>query len=222
METPGFLGHFHALDDATRWRFLRQVAAMNQPPPQETIWRCTRHPGFRLHTGSPWLEATVLDGDVVRIRTPRGSHDVDFVISCTGIVYDLHARPELRSIAPHAALWADRYRPAADDDEGLSRSPYLGSAFEFTEREPGSAPWLRDVHNFTFGATASQGLSAASISGMKYGVRRLVDGIARDLFAADAQWQLQSLQSYHEPDIAHYQPGQPLDAWEASDQPSIA
>jgi hypothetical protein len=43
------------------------------------------------------------------------------------------------------------------------------------------------------------GLSRTSISGMKYGVRRLVAGLARDLYLGDTQRHLASLLAYDTP-----------------------
>ena len=61
---------------------------------------------------------------------------------------------------------------------------------------PGCAPALRHLHNFTFGAPPSMGLSGASISGMRPGVERLASGLSRDLFVDDAQRHLDDLLRY--------------------------
>jgi len=45
------------------------------------------------------------------------------------------------------------------------------------------------------------GLSGASISGMKFGVPRLAQGITRDLFPADADIQQASLAGYDVRDL---------------------
>jgi cation diffusion facilitator CzcD-associated flavoprotein CzcO len=221
IESSGFLGHFNDLDDAARWRFMRQIRSMNQPPPQETLWRCTSHSNFRLRTQSAWLEARVEDG-VMRVTTPQEILDFDFLIFGTGAVNDLTARPELKSFVSDIALWGDRFSPALDEeDEALACSPYLGKGFEFIEKHPGQAPLLKNIHNFNFGATTSQGLSASSISGMKYGLRRLIPAVTRDLFVADADWQLQALANYSDPEISSFSPGLPLDEWEARTSPVL-
>ena len=48
MEFAGFLGHYWTLPDLERWRFMRQINAMSQPPPQDTLWRCSRFPNFAI------------------------------------------------------------------------------------------------------------------------------------------------------------------------------
>ncbi len=83
----------------------------------------------------------------------------------------------------------------------LARHPYLGAAFEFMERHPGSAPFLGRLHNFTFGAMPSLGITGAAITGMKYGVRRLVNGLARDLFREDSAAYYQDLLTYAVPEL---------------------
>ena len=65
----------------------------------------------------------------------------------------------------HIALWRDRFTPPpGEESDLLARHPYLGSAFEFTEREPGTAPFLSRLHNFTFGAMPSLGLTGVGHS----------------------------------------------------------
>lgn len=206
MEFPGFLAHYSELDDAMRWAFMRQVNRMLQPPPQDTLWRCNRHRNFRLRTASPWLAAHS-GGDAIVVRTPDASLEFDFLIFGTGLVNDLAARPELAAVAPHAAIWQDRYQPPPEDaDDHLGHSPYLGPGFELTEKTPGAAPWLRSIHLFTHAATPSMGLSAASITGMKYGIRKLVCGVTRGLFLAEAQAHLEGLRSYSELEISTLEP----------------
>ncbi len=221
MESHGFLGHYYALSDAARWTFTRQVASMNQPPPQETLWRCTNHTNFALHTGSAW-HSVELKSEGMHVQTPQGTMIFDFLIFGTGLTQDLHKRRELAGLAADIATWADRYVPVAgEEDDALARSPYLGAHYEFIERHPGSAPHLRNIHAFNFGATLSQGLSAASISGMKFGLRRLVTGLVGDLFMQDAEWHLQSLRAYALPEIESYRPGLPIDEWEQSGVPTF-
>ena len=83
----------------------------------------------------------------------------------------------------------------------LARHPYLGPAFEFTEREPGTAPFLGRLHNFTLGALPSLGITGAAITGMKYGVPRLVNGLVRDLFREDAAAHYRDLLAYAVPEL---------------------
>ncbi len=198
-ETVGFLKHAGDLPDADKWRFIRQILRMGQLPPADTLERARGHAGFHLHGGCAW-ESVVPYGDGVRIRCAGGEvHDADFVIVGTGFVTDLRRRPELAEIEPHIARWSDRYHPPDDQrHDDLARHPYLGPSFEHTERHPGEAPYLRYLHNYTFGGLASLGFGGASISGMKYSIPRLVGGITGSLFVEDRDAHFQSLCNYAE------------------------
>lgn len=203
MKSSGFLGHYAEMPDLLRWRFMRHIFNLNQPPPQDTFWRCRKHANFAYHTGCPW-NSVAMQGEEIVVGTPLGDLRFDFVIIGTGFEIDLRLRPELAAIAGSIATWGDRFSPPLGEESALlSSHPYLGDAFQFTERVPGTAPYLANIHNFTFGATPSMGLSGASISGMKYGVRRLVAGLARDLYVADAPTHLDSLLAYVTPELVN-------------------
>jgi cation diffusion facilitator CzcD-associated flavoprotein CzcO len=201
MEFAGFLGHYWTLPDLDRWRFMRQINAMSQPPPQDTYWRCTRYPNFVIRPGAAWT-SVALENDGIAVETPKGRFAFDFLICGTGILSDPATRPELARISPHIARWNDVFEsPAGEEDAYLGTTPYLGPAFEFTEKNVGTAPYLKNIHNFTYGATPSMGLSAASISGMKYGLPRLIMGIVGDLFRADSADHFRALACYSELEI---------------------
>ena len=198
----GMLGHFAELDDLHRWRFMRYILEKPpMPPPQETFWRCRKFDNFAWHTNCAW-RAVRYDGKVATVETEGGPFTFDFIIFATGFETDLSARPELAPIVRHIALWRDRFTPPpGEESDLLSRHPYLGPAFEFTERKPGSAPYLGRLHNYTFGAMPSVGLTGGAITGIKYGVRRLVSGLVRDLFREDAEAYYRELIAYSDPEL---------------------
>lgn len=198
---PGFLRHFGTLDDATRWRFMRHLLTIREALPRETWDRCTRHPRFHLHTGSPW-EAVEPRGGAVAIRTPRGEFAADFLILGTGFDMDIGLRPELAGFADRIATWGDRYTPPAGEAESrLARYPYLGPGQQFVEKTSGAAPFLRNIHLFDFGATLSFGPSGASINAMKFAAPRVVQALVRDLFAADAEAHYRRMVEYQVPEF---------------------
>jgi len=201
MEFTGFLKHFADLDDEWRWRMMNHIFTVNQPPPHETYARATSFSNFYLHAQCPWTGAAV-DGDRARIFTPAGSRLFDFLIIGTGFVVDLRQRPELAAIEAEVARWSDRYTPPpGEENPQLAAYPYVGPHFEFQEKVDGQAPYLKHIYNFTFGATVSAGLGGASISGMKYGLARLVTGITRSFFQEDAELYYNSLLAYDEPEL---------------------
>jgi cation diffusion facilitator CzcD-associated flavoprotein CzcO len=193
----GMLGHFAELDDLHRWRFMRYILEKPpMPPPQEAFWRCRKFENFAWHTNCAWRTVRY-NGKAATVETNGDPFTFDFVIFATGFETDLAARPELAPIVDHIALWRDRFTPPiGEESDLLCRHPYLGTAFEFTEREPGSAPYLGRLHNFTFGAMPSVGLTGGAITGIKYGVPRLVRGLVRDLFREDAEEHYRELLAY--------------------------
>jgi FAD-dependent urate hydroxylase len=198
---PGFLRYFGELDDATRWTFMHYLLDIREALPVETWNRVTRHANFALRTGSPW-DAVRVVGDAVAIATPQGELEADFLICGTGFRIDLARRPELRGFTDRIATWADRYTPPEGErNERLAPFPYLGPEHQLTERAPGTAPFLRDIYLFDFGATMSCGPSGASINAMKYAVPRLVGSISRDLFHADIDHHWRTLRAFQEPEF---------------------
>lgn len=201
METPGFLAGYATLGDLERWRLMRHVTSMSQPPPQDTFWRCLKHSNFSLHPGAAWNRVT-LEGDEIVVETPQGLMRFDFLIAGTGISANVRMRPELAEFAENIASWNDVFvPPPGEEDAYLGRAPYLGQGFEFTERMPGRTPALNRIHNFTYGATLSMGLSASSISGMRYGVPRLVRAVVSSLFRQDYAQHYAALQAYDDLEI---------------------
>jgi cation diffusion facilitator CzcD-associated flavoprotein CzcO len=198
----GMLGHFADLTDLERWRFMRRILEeLPIPPPQNAFWRCRSFKNFAWHADCEWRSIRY-GRNVASVETDAGTFTFDFIIFATGVETDLSARPELARIVHQIALWRDRFTPPPGEESDLLASyPYLGPAFEFTEREPGAAPFLSRLHNFTFGATASLGITGAAIPGIRYGVPRLVDGLVRDLFREDAVAHYRDLLDYAEPEL---------------------
>ena len=191
--TAGFLRHFGDLDDATRWRFMHYILNTRMGMPPETWTRANEHPNFSLHTNSNWKSAKV-SRDGILIETEQGSFHADFIISCAGHNQDIGKRPELKDFAEHIRLWSDQYTPPSElQDERLGRYPYLGTNFQFLEKSPGSAPYLRHIHDFTFGPTLSFGPSGCSISTLRLTVPMVVAGITRGLFIEDSELHWKSL-----------------------------
>jgi cation diffusion facilitator CzcD-associated flavoprotein CzcO len=200
MEFAGFLRHFGDLDDGRKWRFMKTIFDMNQPPPQDTFDRCIRFEQFDLSLGSP-VESVLLKGEEISLTTPKGTGRFDFLIAGTGFTVDFEARPEIRRFASKIARWRDRYRPPLGlESASLGEFPYLSPNFQFTERNPGEVPYLKKIFSYTFAAMPSLACSAG-ISALKFGVERLVQGITRNLFLAGADHHLETLQNYGEPEL---------------------
>lgn len=197
MEFSGFLRHFAQLPDLMKWRYMRRIFEMNQPPPQDTYDRCARHGQFALITGAP-VDAIAMQGEDIVLQTPQGNIRADFLIIGTGFAIDFSARPELRQMAGKVALWGDRFTPPkGEENRQLASFPWLDDGFALQEKTAGTAPWLNQIYCYTFAAMPSLACSAG-ISALKFGMDRLVGSITRQLFVNDADQHLQSLLAYDE------------------------
>jgi FAD-dependent urate hydroxylase len=200
MEFAGFLRHFGDLDDARKWRFMKLIFDMNQPPPQETFDRCRHYGNFSMRLGCP-LESVRFENGRSWLTHSQGTGAFDFLIAGTGFAVDLAARPELARFHDKIARWSDRYRPPDDERHPLLGSyPYLSPHFQFTEKAEGRAPFLANIFSYTFAAMPSLACSAG-ISALKFGVDRISTGISRGLFVEDADLHLQSLRDYAEQEL---------------------
>ncbi|MCR8546891.1 NAD(P)/FAD-dependent oxidoreductase [Salipiger sp. P9] len=196
---PGYLGHFQALPDAERWRFNRLSQTFKVPPTQDQYDRAVADPRFAMVFDAPVTGCRV-EGDAVRLDTPKGTLLADHLLLGTGYVEaDLRLRPELGRIAETCTLWRDRYSPPPEDaDAGLGRFPYLSEDFAFVPRGAG-AEWLRRVHLFTYGAAPSVGPVSNGITGMKYGVPRMVEALVAAFFREDAAFHARRMAAYDAP-----------------------
>jgi cation diffusion facilitator CzcD-associated flavoprotein CzcO len=200
LESHGFFRNFPDIADADRWRFMQRLLSMPMPPPNDTVERTMRHPNVRLHLASPVLDAAAGDSGL-RLLTPHGWHDADFLILGTGFSVDLTRRPEFSAIAPHVALWGDRHSPpVSESDPGAAKFPYLGPHFEFCEKHAGAMPALRNIHLFNTGSVMSMGIIAGGLNGMPWGIPRLVAGLSRDFYLAEVERIFADFADYKEPD----------------------
>jgi cation diffusion facilitator CzcD-associated flavoprotein CzcO len=205
---PGFLDHFGDLDDAARYRFARRLLAYRTPPTQEMYDAAHAFANFRMIAGLPLTGASIADGRI-RLESETCALEFDHLLLGTGYEVDLARRPELASFQNRIALWRDRFRPpAGEEDATLLGYPYLGLSFELVEKVAGTAPFPRHVHVFNNSAVLSLGPVCNGITGLKSGVRKLVGGITRGLFADDADQHFRSLDGYRK---VHFNP-QPASA----------
>lgn len=192
----GFLKHIGEMPDEWRWRIMGNILNAREGFPTDTYKRVIAFPDFTMQVDRPWTDAR-MEGDRIRIETPRGPFLADYAICGTGIRQDVAQRPELASFADKIALWRDRYTPPpGEEDPLLAAYPYLGPDYCLLERVPGEAPWLADIHVFGIGATLSFGPSGSSINAMTAAVPKVAAGVTRGLFAGDLQRHWESLLAY--------------------------
>jgi len=182
IEFTGFLRHFGDLDDAMKWRFMKLIFDMNQPPPQDAFERCARFDNFTLHLDSP-IQSLALAQDVIQLKNTAGSDKCGLPPSGHRFRYRLRGASGARS---HRT--ADRALvgplPAAGrrGESLLSAYPYLSPYFQFTERVPGAAPYLKNIFCYTYAAMPSLACTAG-ISQLKFGARPHGFGITRRAFS---------------------------------------
>jgi len=191
---PGFLTGYASLDDARRWRFYTYIFSEQVPPPYESVLRCEKHKGFTLRFAEGWQD--ILPGP--EVTTAKGRYKFDAVVVCTGFDVDLMDRPEIAAFRDSIETW-HAHAPAGEAAKfpEEARFPYLGDAFQLR----GTAPGLGQVHLFNWGSTMSHGALAGDIPGLETGARRLAQGIARDLFLADADLHWQRLLAHNEDEL---------------------
>ncbi|MCT9812555.1 NAD(P)-binding domain-containing protein [Acidovorax sp. Be4] len=181
----GFYDHFHALPDALRWRHALRLRRAGTTPPADSLQRALAHPQFHLHLGAPWDSAQVERNQVVA-RVGDQAHAFDFVIAGTGYSNDPSQRAELARIAPLIARWSDRFTPQREEEDAvLGLQPYLSASLAFTQKTPGSAPWLGAIHVFNPSGAINAGGPLGDVPSMKRDIPAAVRGISSDLFLAD-------------------------------------
>jgi FAD-dependent urate hydroxylase len=199
--SPGYSQGFHQLSDDWRWRIRHYMNVEQTPPPRGSTLRVSRHRQARFNMASPVLSAE-MRGDVIRLSTPKGSFDLDFLVFATGFRVNLEARPEFESFAPFIRFWRDRYQPVrGDEDEELAESPDLGAAFEFLPKSPDACPGLSRIHCFAYPAVMTHGPLSGDIPAISDGARRLADGLAASFFKEDVADHFERIKNYDDPEL---------------------
>ena len=198
MEKSGIIGRYVALGDAAKYRVIASFLERNQPPPNDTFERAAAWPGFALHLGSPWEQVEDTPEGVV-VTTPHGRFTFDFVVLSTGMLTDPSLRAELAGLAGDIARWRDRYAPPAEIANRLvDDHPYLSDGFAYQGKDAAADARLHGLFAFNYSALISLGLSASALSGLKYAIPRLVEGVANQLFLDDEAAMLDDYLTYDE------------------------
>lgn len=184
IETTGFLRHFGDMPDALKWRAMHAYFTAGTPPPAWSLARAEAA-GVAFHPVG-WQATRPVPGGVVA-ETAAGPERFDVLIFGTGHRVDPDLVPELAPFRGRIACWEDRYAPPEALRHGaMARYPYLDAGAALLEREPGTCPHVGLIHVFNWGATLSLGICASSITGMKFGLARVVPGVTRSLWLEQA------------------------------------
>ena len=182
---PGAYDNYRQLPDAVRWRQAVRSREAGSAPAPEAVRRASASQRFHLHLAASWRHAGLDAGQVVA-DAADGTFRLDHVIAATGHSADPALRPELTDFADRILLWRDRYAPPPDESDALLGShPYLGEGYEYLEKVPGEAAFLRNVHVHDPSGAVSFGLPTGDLAGMRRDVPALIARISRDLFLED-------------------------------------
>ncbi len=184
-EYPGAYCNYPQLPDAARWFQAWRFRQAGSTPSRNAIERAIAFPNFHIHLSAPWKSAREM-GDRIVTQVNDDVFEFDFAIAGTGYFVDPTKRPELADFAQHIALWRDRYEPPEDlRDDYLGTHPYFGSAREYLEKVPGTAPYLKDIHVFNPAGFVSFGLPIGDIFSIRRDIPAIVSCISHDLFKED-------------------------------------
>jgi len=197
----GFTHGFPDLPPEWRMKLLDYIASERVAPPHASVLRVFRHSNAALWLGAP-VTAVRKEGRRLLLETPKGRFPADHVILGTGFAIDLNKPPELAACAPlirtHADLIHQLERP--EQAEWLA-FPALSPSFQLAEREPGTAPFLQNIHCFTYAAAMTHGNVSGDIPAVSDGAQRLARGMASDLFRADLNYHWGRLEAFEDPEL---------------------
>lgn len=197
MEVSGMIERFPVLSDADKYAGMAHFFKHNQPPTNDTFERAVSWPGFQLHLASPWLDVEEKENGEVMVTTPKGQYTFDFLIISTGLLTDPALRPELKLIEKYIARWRDCYKaPPEIANPTLDAHPYLNLGFAFQSKDEEGKKLLHGLFAFNYSALISCGLAASALSGMRYGIPRIVAAVADQLFLDDRDANLHDFFDY--------------------------
>jgi FAD-dependent urate hydroxylase len=197
----GFSEGYHNLSDEKRWILMTECFQEGIPPPVEALERVKHHSHFSVNPGIHVHTARIKDNQV-QLETNKGLLAYDFLILATGFAIEGRKQPELAPFVDQIQLWKDRNTQSLQGPSWFDQSPYLGAHFQFLERIPGSAPFLKNIYCFNYAATLSHALLSSDIPCLGVGASRLAQGIASDLFTENWKEYHRYLQEYQTPELS--------------------
>lgn len=169
---------FPEFSDDARWQLITRRRLRGSPPPW-TVELASSFSGHHLHYNVDATKAITTVGNEIHVQANGKTLRLDILIVATGYRQDVKRRPELSSLADDILLWK-HVLPVAPEHEHWGEYPHVGTAFELHERVPGTAPWLANIHLYTFAAIINHGTHIGDISSSPLGLPRLVAGIVSD------------------------------------------
>lgn len=182
---PGVAQGFYYLPDEDHVEYFSEALKYGTPPPKEALERVRGYENFYIHYSEEIQDIKEKEDGII-VMTNNRTIGADFILLATGYCVDLSLRKEMKAIWNSVLLWKDKItEKELQGNLKLGKFPYLGPHFELLENEQGSAPYLKDIYYFNYGAFLSHGMLSGDISLIGLGANRVVEGIVRDFFLSE-------------------------------------
>ncbi len=197
----GFTNGFPRLSLEERMNLLSYVFNYRVAPPQNSVQRVWKHKNVKLHLDAELVEVKK-EKEKLLLLTNHHGIEAEHVILGTGFKINVNAPRLLKSFAEKIKTFRDSKSLTHNKNFGeFLDFPDLGLDFELQEKVIGKAPYLKNIHEFTFAATVSHGNVSGDIPAISDGADRLVKGITASIFKEDFPKHLCNLYSYEEPEL---------------------
>ncbi len=190
---------YYGMSKKWRWNIMQEMLSITAPPPIPSMERVRVFQNFMLNSHLT-IKTAIQEKHQVILETNKGKISFDFLILATGYKVDGSQQEEIKDMIQYAQLWEDQVDKEDKLETHLKLYPFLGNKFQFLEKIPGEAPYLKDLHCFNHASTLSHGIICRDITHISLGAKRLAEGIAADFLAAQEKEFLGSVNDV-EPDF---------------------
>jgi cation diffusion facilitator CzcD-associated flavoprotein CzcO len=175
--SAGFWVGFHALTHAQKWSIVNYIDEQAVPPPRDSMLRVTAQQEF-LHLCALHADGRRDQGWPCPARHHARQAGIRFSHPGDRPHRRLEPAPGVRRAeGPHVSSGAITSCRRATRLRQADH-PFVGPAFEFLERTPGTAPWVSRIHCFTFPGLSEPWSDLGRHSGDQHRAERVADGVA--------------------------------------------
>lgn len=190
-----FRESYYKMSEKWRWQVMNHILLCTVPPPEAALKRVSLYNNFSIQTGV-FIQHTKFENDQIVLETSHGYLTYDFLMLATGYSVNAGQQPELQAICSNMSLWRDQADIKLNQcNQRLGLFPYLGSSFEFLEKNIGETPYLKNLYCFNFASMLSHGRLSSDIQFISEGAKRLAQGIAADFIKQNEEIYLELLEN---------------------------
>lgn len=198
VSTTPWLLSYHRLTDEQKWSIMIFATEHGVPPPVEALKRLKDAQNVFLHS-KVQVQSAQSSAKGLILNTAEEALCFDYLIVGTGFDFDVSRCQELSALQDQILLWSDKLDPGmCEECPKLGRAPYLGPCFEFCEKIPGTAPYLKKIHCFNHGALLSHSQVSGDIDGISIGAARLAEGLAVEFFQDNLPYFDEQMRTFNE------------------------